>query len=131
MARFQESWEAAVGKVLGSLAKRNEERYRQVRSCSKDYRTLAEKFVWLLRNSVERRFLNRFPHTLVLEKHINILPTNKLTTLLQENNLERSTFRERMFDCLKVRDPFEPVVPQHLEIDNYFTAPFKFERKEK
>jgi len=49
---------------------------------------------------------------------------------IRENNLERSTFRERVFDFLKVRDPFEPVIPQHLEIDNYFTAPFKLARKE-
>jgi hypothetical protein len=30
-----------------------------------------------------------------------------------------------------VKDPFEPVVPEHLEIENYFTAPFDYERRDK
>ena len=49
----------------------------------------------------------------------------------QENNLHKSDWRERFFDWIKIRDPFEPVVPEHLEVDNFFTAPFDYERKEK
>ena len=49
----------------------------------------------------------------------------------QENNLEVSGWRERFFDSIKIKDPFEPIIPEELEITNYFTAPFKFERKEK
>ena len=49
----------------------------------------------------------------------------------QENNLHKSDLRERFFDWIRIRDPFEPVVPEHLEIANYFTAPFDYERRQK
>lgn len=50
---------------------------------------------------------------------------------LQENDLKVSSWRERLFDFLKIKDPFEPKIPEHLVRDVYFTAPFKLERKEK
>ena len=54
-----------------------------------------------------------------------------LNVVQQENNLHKSDWRERFFDWIKVRDPFEPVVPEHLEIDNFFTAPFDYDRRDK
>ena len=45
--------------------------------------------------------------------------------------MKKSTIRERFFDGVKIKDPFEPEIPKNLKIDNYFTAPFKMDRKEK
>lgn len=41
------------------------------------------------------------------------------------------TYRERFFDFIKLKDPTEPEIPKHLEMQNYFTAPFKLSHKEK
>ena len=50
---------------------------------------------------------------------------------MQENNLKVSSWRERVFDAIKLRDPFEPVVPRHLKRHNYFSAPFNYDKKTK
>ncbi len=42
-----------------------------------------------------------------------------------------SSWRQRFFDYIKVRDPMDPNIPSHLVRDVYFTAPFKLERKER
>lgn len=49
---------------------------------------------------------------------------------IRENNLKVSSWRQRFFDFFKVRDPFNPKVPEHLVRDLYFSAPFKLDRKE-
>ncbi|XP_064396523.1 anoctamin-7-like isoform X2 [Halichondria panicea] len=49
---------------------------------------------------------------------------------ISENNLKVSSWRQRFFDYIKVRDPMDPNIPSHLVRDVYFTAPFKLERKE-
>ena len=45
--------------------------------------------------------------------------------------LRVQTFRERLFDFIKISDPTIPEVPDHLKIKSHFTAPFKEARKEK
>lgn len=50
--------------------------------------------------------------------------------LLQENNLKVASYRERFFDAIKLKDPFEPNVPRHLRRISYFSAPFSYTRRD-
>ncbi|KAL5475674.1 hypothetical protein EMCRGX_G025519 [Ephydatia muelleri] len=47
-----------------------------------------------------------------------------------ENTLTTHTYREQLFDRLHIRDPFLPHIPHDLEIDEYLTAPFKYDLKD-
>lgn len=49
---------------------------------------------------------------------------------IRENNLRVQTYRERFFDLIKLRDPTLPEIPKHLQMQTYFTAPFKLAHQE-
>ena len=50
---------------------------------------------------------------------------------IQRNELRSYPLRERIFEKIRIADPFVPTVPDNLEIDNHFTAPFKYSNKER
>jgi hypothetical protein len=49
---------------------------------------------------------------------------------IRPNNLRVQTYRERFFDIIKLKDPTLPTIPKHLQLQTYFTAPFKLAHKE-
>ena len=53
-------------------------------------------------------------------------------THTQENVLDTGTeWRTKFFErVLKIRDPFDPQIPEEFETHHYLTAPFKKDQKE-
>ena len=51
--------------------------------------------------------------------------------LRQKNELRAHPLRERIFEKFSIADPLVATVPEHLEIDDHFTAPFKYKNREK
>lgn len=63
--------------------------------------------------------------------YVRVPCTTYMCILMQANNLREHTYRERFFDFIKVKDITLPEIPKHLQIESFFTAPFKLAHKEK
>ena len=51
--------------------------------------------------------------------------------ITQESELREATWRERLFDLIKIEDPLLPKIPPKFKIGHYLTAPFRLENKDK